>query len=97
MSASGYAGTVNFEIFRENFTFTSSVKRQNCHIKNLGLGLELFTSVNDRMILPFLVGLILTKLCICKLISCKNFRIYSIPSYTFIKELDEDKTWEIPD
>ena len=46
--------TVNF---RNNFIFVNSIKRHICDIKNLQLGHDLPSSVNDRMILLFHEGL----------------------------------------
>ena len=51
-----------FGNFRENFIFANSVKRHNCDVKNSRLGHDLPTSVNDRVILSFREGYILTKL-----------------------------------
>ena len=50
--------TVNSEIFRENFIYVNNIKRPIFHIKNLRLGYNLPTSVNDRVILPFCEGFI---------------------------------------
>ena len=51
--------------FREDFIFQNIVRRHTCDIENSRLGHDLHLSVNDRVILPFLVDLIFTKIRIC--------------------------------
>ena len=47
--------------FRENFIFKNSVNRHISHFKNLRLGNDLPTSVNDRVIAPFCQGFFISK------------------------------------
>ena len=86
-----------FGNFPENFTFANSVKRHICNFKNSRLGHDFPTSVNDRVISPFHKVLFSRNFAYGKFWENKtheNFRIYSISSYSFIEERDEDKTWE---
>ena len=48
------------------FLFEKSIKRHICRVENLRLGLDLATSVNVRVILPFHKGYIFMKLRGCE-------------------------------
>ena len=53
-------------IFRENFIFANSVKRDFCGVKISRLWYDVPISVNDRVISPFRADSIFTKLRICE-------------------------------
>ena len=63
-----------FGNFRENFIFANSVKRHICDVKNSQLGLDLSSSVNDRVISPFREGFNFTKLRIRSFAKIKSLR-----------------------
>ena len=58
--------TVNSDNLRENFIFSSSVKRHICDVENLRQRRDLPISINNRVISPIREDFIFTKLDICK-------------------------------
>ena len=55
-----------FGNFRENFIFANSIKRHIRDVKNSRFRQDLHLSINDRVILAFREGFIITKLRICE-------------------------------
>ena len=55
-----------FENFLENFIFANSINRHFCDVRISRLVHDIRISVNDSVILPFLVGFNFTKLRICE-------------------------------
>ena len=77
-------GYCKFGIFRENFIFANSVKRHICDVQVSRQMYDLPISVNDRVILPFRMGIIFAKLRENKILVKYNAKFREIkPSLKF--------------